>query len=79
MRFTVKTYFYGPYSTSDIIKTAIIHETIGDNAVNRRAITRTYTPVATQDQDGDGDVDVDDTAILTADDDFGFNEGIEFL
>ena len=78
MRFTAKTYFYGPYSTSEIIKKAIIHETIGDNAVNKRVVTRTYTPVATTDLDGDGDVDTADTAILTPDDDFGFNEGITF-
>ena len=78
LRFTAKTYFYGPYSQSDIIKKAIVYETIGDAAVNRRTIKRTYTPVATQDQDGDNDVDAADTAILTADDNFGFNEGIEF-
>jgi hypothetical protein len=76
LRFTARTYFYGPYSTSDIIRQAIIHETVGDAAVNRRAITRTYTPVATTDLDGDNDVDAADTAIVTADDDFGFNEGI---
>ena len=78
LRFTAKTYFYGPYSTADIIKKAIIHETIGDNAVNKRVVTRVYTPVATEDLDGDGDVDADDTAIVTADDDFGFSEGITF-
>jgi hypothetical protein len=78
LRFTAKTYFYGPYSQSDIIKKAIVYETIGDAAVNRRTIKRTYTPVATQDQDGDSDVDAADTTILTADDNFGFNEGIEF-
>jgi hypothetical protein len=61
LRFTAKTYFYGPYSQSDIIKKAIVYETIGDAAVNRRTIKRTYTPVATQDQDGDGDVDTADT------------------
>jgi hypothetical protein len=76
LRFTAKTYYYGPYSTSDIIKKAIIHETVGDAAVSRRTITRTYTPVATSDLDGDGDIDNADTAIITADDDFGFNEGI---
>lgn len=78
LRFTAKTYFYGPYSQSDIIKKAIVYETVGDAAVNRRTIKRTYTPVAVQDQDGDNDVDAADTAILTADDNFGFNEGIEF-
>jgi hypothetical protein len=79
MTFTAKTYLYGPYNTADIIKKAIIHETIGDNAVNRRTITRTYTPVAVEDINGDGNIDGLDNALLTADDDFGFNEGIEFL
>jgi len=77
--FTMKSYLYGPYNTSDVIKKAIIHETIGDAAVNRRAITRTYTPVAKTDINQDGNIDASDTAILDAGDDFGFNEGIEFL
>ena len=75
----MKSYLYGPYNTSDVIKKAIIHETIGDLAVNRRAITRTYTPVAKTDINQDGNIDASDTAILDAGDDFGFNEGIEFL
>tara|TARA_B100000700_G_scaffold107770_1_gene121566 strand:- start:1251 stop:1601 length:351 start_codon:yes stop_codon:yes gene_type:complete len=79
LNFTMKSYLYGPYNTSDVIKKAIIHETIGDRAVNRRAITRTYTPVAKTDINQDGNIDAADTAILDAGDDFGFNEGIEFL
>ena len=79
LNFTAKTYFYGPYSNSDIIKKATIIETIGDLSVNRRTIERTYTPKALTDMDGDGDIDAADDALLTADDDFGFNEGIEFL
>ena len=75
----MKSYLYGPYSTSDIIRKAIIHETIGDRAVNRRTITRTYTPKATTDINSDGVVDVNDDALVTAADDFGFNEGLEFL
>ena len=78
MRFTAKTYFYGPYSTSDIIKRAIIHETIGDNAVNKRVVTRNYTPKALTDINVDGVIDAADDALVTADDDFGFNEGITF-
>jgi len=77
--FTMKSYLYGPYNTSDVIKKAIIHETIGDLAVNRRTITRTYTPKATVDINNDGEINVADDALLTSDDDFGFNEGIEFL
>ena len=49
LNFQMKTYLYGPYNTSDVIKKAIIHETLGDTAVNRRAITRTYTPKAKTD------------------------------
>jgi len=79
LNFTMKSYLYGPYSTSDIIRKAIIHETIGDRAVNRRTITRTYTPKATTDINSDGVVDVNDDALVTAADDFGFNEGLEFL
>jgi len=77
LRFTAKTYFYGPYSQSDIIRKAIVYETVGDNTVNRRAMKRTYTAEALVDKDGDGDIDAADHARITADDDFGFNEGIE--
>ena len=78
LNFTMKSYLYGPYSTSDIIRKAIIHETVGDLAVNRRTVTRTYTPKATTDINNDGVIDISDDALLTADDDFGFNEGITF-
>ena len=79
MSFTMKSYLYGPYNTSNIIRKAIIHETIGDLSVNRRTVTRTYTPKATVDINNDGVVDVNDDALVDAGDDFGFNEGIEFL
>ena len=79
LNFTAKTYLYGPYNTASVIKKAIIHETLGDNNVNRRTITRTYTPKATTDINEDGNIDGLDDLLLTADDDFGFNEGIEFL
>ena len=75
----MKSYLYGPYNTSNIIRKAIIHETIGDLSVNRRTVTRTYTPKATVDINNDGVVDVNDDALVDAGDDFGFNEGIEFL
>ena len=79
LNFTMKSYLYCPYSTSDIIRKAIIHETVGDLAVNRRTITRTYTPKAKTDINTDGVIDVNDDALVDAGDDFGFNEGIEFL
>ena len=77
--FTMRSYLYGPYNTADVIKKAFIHETIGDLSVNRRSITRTYTPKAKTDINTDGVIDVNDDALLDAGDDFGFNEGIEFL
>ena len=79
LNFTMKSYLYGPYNTADVIKKAIIHETLGDLAVNRRTITRTYTPKAKTDINTDGVIDVNDDALLDAGDDFGFNEGIEWL
>ena len=79
LNFTMKSYLYGPYNTSDVIKKAIIHETIGDLAVNRRVITRSYTPKAVTDINEDGVIDVNDDILVDAGDDFGFNEGIEFL
>ena len=78
LNFTAKTYFYGPYSQSDVIRKAVIYETIGDLAVNRRAVERTYSPKALEDKNSDGTIDAADDALLTAEDDFGFNEGITF-
>ena len=79
LNFTMKSYLYGPYNTADVIRKAIIHETIGDLAVNRRTITRTYTPKAKTDINTDGVIDAADDVLVDAGDDFGFNEGIEFL
>jgi hypothetical protein len=79
LNFTMKSYLYGPYSTAGIINKAIIHETIGDLAVNRRTITRTYTPKAKTDINTDGVIDDLDDVLVDAGDDFGFNEGIQFL
>ena len=78
LRFSMKSYLYGPYSNTGIIRTAIIHETMGDLAVNRRTVTRTYSPKATEDKNGDGVINAADDALVTADDDFGFNEGITY-
>jgi hypothetical protein len=79
MNFTAKTYFYGPYTQSDVIRKAIVYESVGDLAVNKRNIERTYSPKAKEDINNDGNIDAADDALLTADDDFGFNEGINYL
>ena len=79
LQFTAKTWIYGPYTKADVIRKSRIIETIGDKAVNKRHVERTYTPKAKVDINQDGQVDAADDALVTADDDFGFNEGINFL
>jgi len=78
LSFTAKSYIYGPFDQAGVIRKAIVYETLGDLEVNRRNVERTYTPKALEDKDGDGDIDAADDALVTADDDFGFNEGITF-
>ena len=79
MQFTAKTWIYGPYTKADVIRKSRIIETIGDKAVNKRHVELSYTPKAKTDINQDGSIDAADDALVTADDDFGFNEGFEFL
>ena len=78
LRFTAKTYLYGPVTAGNIIKKSISNINVGDKATNARVLKYEVQPKATSDQDGDGDVDAIDTSLLTAEDDFGFNEGITY-
>tara|TARA_B100000963_G_scaffold172804_1_gene150309 strand:- start:1044 stop:1853 length:810 start_codon:yes stop_codon:yes gene_type:complete len=79
MQFTAKSYIYGPHTKADVIRKSRIIETIGDKNVNKRHVERTYTPKAKTDINQDGQVTAQDDAFVTAADDFGFNEGVEFL
>ena len=79
MQFTAKSYIYGPYTKADVIRKSRIIETIGDKNVNKRHAELTYTPKAKTDINQDGQVTAADDALVTADDDFGFNEGMSFL
>ena len=79
MQFTAKSYIYGPYSKADVIRKSRIIETIGDTNVNKRHVELSYTPKAKTDINQDGQVTAADDALVTADDDFGFNEGMTFL
>ena len=79
MQFTCKSYIYGPYTKADVIRKSRIIETIGDTSVNKRHVELSYTPKAKPDINQDGQVTAADDALVTADDDFGFNEGFEFL
>jgi hypothetical protein len=78
LRFTAKTYLYGPVTAGNIIKKSISNINVGDKATNARVLKYQVEPEAISDQDGDGDIDAVDTSLLTAEDDFGFNEGIEY-
>ena len=79
MQFTCKSYIYGPYTKADVIRKSRIIETIGDTNVNKRQVELSYTPKAKTDINQDGQITAADDALVTADDDFGFNEGFEFL
>ena len=79
MQFTAKSYIYGPYTKADVIRKSRIIETIGDTAVNKRHVELSYTPKAKTDINQDGQVTAADDALVTAEDDFGFNEGMTFL
>ena len=79
MGFTAKSYIYGPYTKADVIRKSRIIETIGDKAVGKRHAELSYTPKAKTDINQDGQITAADDALVTADDDFGFNEGFEFL
>ena len=79
MQFSAKSYIYGPYTKADVIRKSRIIETIGDTNVNKRHVELSYTPKAKTDINQDGQVTAADDALVTADDDFGFNEGMSFL
>lgn len=79
MNFTAKSYIYGPYTKADVIRKSRIIETIGDTNVGKRHVELSYTPKATVDYNQDGQVDAADDPFVVPTDDFGFNEGMEFL
>lgn len=78
-QFTAKSYIYGPFNQADIIRKAIIYETVGDLDQNKRNARFTYTPKALEDKNDDGVINASDDALLTSDDDFGFNGEIDLL
>lgn len=79
LNFTAKSYIYGPYSTSGIIRKAIVYESYGDLAASRRTASYTYSPKALEDNNNDGVINAADDELIISTDDFGFNEGIELL
>lgn len=79
LNFTAKSYIYGPFNQADIIRKAMVYETVGDLNENKRNAKFTYTPKALEDNNEDGVINEDDDLLVMPDDDFGFNEGIELL
>ena len=77
--FTAKSYIYGPFNQAGIIRKATVYESVGDLNQSRRNAAYSYTPKALEDNNNDGVIDSLDDALVMPDDDFGFNEGIEFF
>jgi len=79
LNFTAKLYIYGPFNQAGIIRKATVYESVGDLNQSRRNAAYSYTPKALEDKNNDGVIDTLDDALVMPDDDFGFNEGIEFF
>ena len=78
LRFSVKTFMYGPVAANDIIRKSIATTLVGDRNTNARAMEYNVTPKALEDKNNDGVINAADDALLQPDDDFGFNEGITY-
>lgn len=80
LRFTLKTYIYGPTSDTGLIKKAIVKDypTTDLNIASRH---RKYEvqPKALEDKNNDTVIDALDDALLVSDDDFGFSETSGFF
>jgi len=79
LNFTAKSYIYGPFNQAGIIRKATVYESVGDLNQSRRNAAYSYTPKALEDINDDGVIDNLDDALVMPDDDFGFNEGVEFF
>lgn len=79
LQFTVKSYVYGPVTDAAIIRKATVFESIGDFQEHKRTLRYDVEAQALTDQNNDGVINAADNALLVADDDFGFNEGITLL
>jgi hypothetical protein len=79
MGFTAKTYLYGPLVNADLIRKSIVEASVGNLDQHKRTMRYTTQPEAKTDLNADSVVDAADALLLNPDDDFGFNEGIEFL
>ena len=75
IKFTLKTYIYGPTTDVGLIKKAITKEySTTDVTAPGRYREYSVTPKALEDKNDDGVVDTIDDSLLMPGDDFGFNE-----
>jgi len=65
LSFTAKSYIYGPFDQTSVIKKAIVYEGLGTSVPNRTTKV-TYTPRALEDKNSDGNIDALDDALLTS-------------
>ena len=82
LRFTAKTYLFGPVADSSeglIKKVQLDYYTDTNTQTAKREVRYTATPKALTDKNDDGVINEADDALLTADDDFGFNETTTFF
>ena len=82
MRFTVKTYLFGPIADSTdglIRKVQVDVSSSTDIQTAKREVRYTATPKALEDKNSDGQINSADDALLGPSDDFGFNENWDFF
>lgn len=82
LRFTAKTYLFGPVADSSeglIKKVQVDYYADTNTQTAKREVRYTATPKSLTDRNDDGVINEADDALLTADDDFGFNETTTFF
>ena len=82
LRFTAKTYMFGPVADSSeglIKKVQVDYHANTNTQTAKREMRYTATPKALTDKNSDGIVNAADDALLGPDDDFGFNETTTFF
>ena len=80
IKFTLKTYIYGPTTDTGLIKKAIVKEfSTTDITTGDRYRQYEVTPKALEDKNNDGVIDTIDDSLLMPGDDFGFNETVSYF
>ena len=80
IKFTLKTYIYGPTTDTGLIKKAIVKEfSTTDITTGDRYRQYEVTPKALEDKNNDGVIDTIDDSLLMPGDDFGFNETTSYF